>query len=437
MHDIPLSVSDLNHLVRQTLEQTLPICWVSGEISNWVRASSGHWYFTLKDSGSNVRCVMFRNRNQFVAWLPKEGQHVEVHAQATLYEARGDFQLTVEAVRHAGQGALFEAFLRLKAKLEQEGLFDSTRKRPLPAYPTSIGLITSPQGAAVHDALTMLQRRWPMAGVIVYPVSVQGDAAPAQIVAALEMAQSRRECDVLLLIRGGGSLEDLQAFNDEAVARAMAGCSLPICTGIGHETDFTIADFVADLRAPTPTAAAQMATPDRMVLNDRRIELQRNLSGQMHRHTSSLSQSLDRLHQSLKQPHERLAAAKARLEHFVHRLLGWRDRVFTSPSNAIRALTYRLIHLNQYRLMIKHDLKQLDNRLASAMKTGLDHRRMLIDRLAEQLELLSPRAVLARGYALVRDSAGQVIRSPLQLHDRQLIEIELADGNVSASVTLG
>ena len=435
-HDTPISVSDLNRLARLALEQTLPLCWVSGETSNLTRATSGHWYFTLKDSGANVRCVMFRNRNQFVDWSPREGEQVEVLAQATLYEARGDFQLTVEAMRHAGQGALFEAFLRLKAKLEQEGLFDSTRKQPLPAYPVSIGLITSPQGAALHDALTILLRRWPMAKVFLYPTSVQGEQAPEQIISAIEMAQSRGECEVLLLIRGGGSLEDLRAFNNEAVARAIAACRLPVIAGIGHETDFTIADFVADLRAPTPTAAAQLATPNRADLVERRSMLLRKLTDGLRRYLDILSQSVDLFYRSLKHPHERLYTAKSLVNGLHNRLVISTERVVMTRRDAIHTLTFRLANASSNRLLLFQELRRAIGQLAASVRIGLRQQHSTLVNFTEQLELLNPRAVLSRGYALVRDASGQVIRTPSQVQDRQLIEIELATGVLSANVIL-
>jgi exodeoxyribonuclease VII large subunit len=257
-----LSVSDLNRMARLTLERGIPQVWVTGELSNLTRAASGHWYFTLKDSQAAVRCAMFRNRNLFMDWVPENGLRVELRAQPTLYEPRGEFQLSVEVMRRAGLGALYEAFARLKERLEREGLFDAARKRPLPPYPSQIGLITSPQAAALRDVLTTLRRRWPLARVLLYPTPVQGEGAAEAIAAALATAGARGECQVLLLVRGGGSIEDLWAFNEEVVARAIAACPIPVVSGIGHETDFTIADFVADRRAPTPTGAAQLATPD-------------------------------------------------------------------------------------------------------------------------------------------------------------------------------
>ena len=259
-------------LAKDLLEQAFPLLWVSGEISNIKCYGSGHWYFSLKDSDAQVRCVMFREKNQYLGWQPQDGMQVEVRALVTLYPARGDFQLNVETIRRVGLGTLFEAFEQLRARLGKEGLFDPGRKKILPLFPEQIGIITSPDGAALHDVLSTLRRRMPSLPVIVYPVPVQGIGASVKIAAAIQKAASRAECDVLILCRGGGSIEDLWAFNEEVVARAIAACSLPIISGVGHETDFTIADFVADIRAPTPTGASQLVCQDREELL-RRVEI--------------------------------------------------------------------------------------------------------------------------------------------------------------------
>ena len=261
-----LTISLLNRLARERLESAFPLCWVAGEVSNLTIASSGHAYFSLKDSSAQVRCVMFRNRAQLLGWRLENGQHIEARVLVTLYEARGDFQLNVETARKAGVGNLYEQFVRLKEKLEREGLFAEERKRPLPAFPRRLGVVTSLQAAALRDVLSTLKRRAPHLEIVLYPTLVQGEEAPAQIVAALETASRRSECDVLILCRGGGSLEDLWAFNDETVARAIRACRVPVVAGIGHETDFTIADFAADRRAATPTAAAELAAPERAAL---------------------------------------------------------------------------------------------------------------------------------------------------------------------------
>ena len=247
-----LTVSALNQAVAQLLERNIPLTWVSGEISNFTRAASGHWYFTLKDQAAQVRAVMFRGRAQYAGFMPREGDKVEVRALVTLYAPRGDYQLSVEAIRRAGLGNLYEAFLQLKAQLTAEGLFDQQRKRTIPGFVRSIGIVTSPQAAALRDILTALQRRAPHIRIVLYPTPVQGEGSPQKIAQAIATASSRAECDVLLVCRGGGSIEDLWSFNEEIVARAIAACSMPVISGVGHETDFTISDFAADMRAATP-----------------------------------------------------------------------------------------------------------------------------------------------------------------------------------------
>ena len=258
-----LTVTALNAQVARLLERTFPLTWIGGEISNFTKASSGHWYFTLKDDAAQVRAVMFRGRAQFAGFIPREGDKVEVRALVTLYGARGDYQINVEAIRRAGVGALYEAFLRLKDKLTAQGLFDQDRKRAMPMFTRSVGIVTSPQAAALRDVLTALQRRAPHLRIVLYPAPVQGQGAALKIADAIAVASHRAEVDVLLVVRGGGSIEDLWSFNEEVVARAIAGCSVPVISGVGHETDFTIADFAADMRAATPTAAAELAATPR------------------------------------------------------------------------------------------------------------------------------------------------------------------------------
>src|SRR5450830_101531 len=317
-----LAVSALNQAVARLLERSFPLIWVAGEISNFTRAASGHWYFTLKDNAAQVRAVMFKGRAQFAGFMPREGDKVEVRTLVTLYAPRGDYQLNVEAIRRAGVGNLYEAFVLLKQKLEQEGLFDPARKRPIPSFARCIGIVTSPQAAALHDMLTALRRRAPHERVILYPTPVQGEGAAAKIARAIQTAAQRDECDVLLVGRGGGSMEDLWAFNDEAVARAIVDSPMPVISGVGHETDFTIADFAADLRAPTPTAAAELCATPRAEwlaeLHSHALDLTRAFKRQL----TERSQTVDWMSRRLVSPtayinHERvkLNALQARLEH--------------------------------------------------------------------------------------------------------------------------
>ena len=276
-----LSVSELNRLARDVLQASFPLNWVSGEVSNFTRAASGHWYFSLKDAGAQVRCVMFKGRNSYTDFTPREGDKIEARATVTLYEARGDFQLTVESIRQAGLGDLFEKFEQLKRQLQQEGLFEAARKQAIPAHAKTIGIVTSPDAAALRDVLTTLNRRNPNIKVIIYPTPVQGKSAAATIASTINNANARQEVDTLIICRGGGSIEDLWQFNEEIVARAIANCSIPTISGVGHETDFTICDFVADSRAATPTAAAELACQDMGHLKQKLSNIAQQLNRQM------------------------------------------------------------------------------------------------------------------------------------------------------------
>jgi exodeoxyribonuclease VII large subunit len=386
-----LSVSELNRLARDILERSFPLFWVSGEISNMTRAASGHWYFSLKDSGAQVRCVMFRGRNSYLDWTPKEGDKVEARATVTLYEARGDFQLTIEFLQRAGLGALFEAYERLKKQLEAEGLFDSARKRPIPAFPRHIGIVTSADAAALHDVLTTLKRRMPSIPVIIYPTPVQGKGVASLIAAAIQKAGERAECDVLILCRGGGSIEDLWQFNEEIVARAIADCPIPVISGVGHETDFTIADFAADRRAPTPTAAAEMATPDREALLNTLMQQQQTLQ-------RSMAYKLNRYAQQL--------------DFIARRLL--------SPAQQV--------------MHKKEHLGQLGLRLQNSMQQMLDKQQEKLLRLSLNLQHLNPSAVLNRGYALVQTKSGDVVRASSQIEVGELVDIRFAQGAAEAEI---
>jgi len=386
-----LSVSELNRMARDILERSFPLFWVSGEISNMTRAASGHWYFSLKDSSAQVRCVMFRGRNSYLDWVPKEGDKIEARATVTLYEARGDFQLTVEFLQRAGLGALFEAFEKLKQKLQAEGLFEESRKRAIPAFPRQIGIVTSADAAALHDVLTTLRRRMPGTPVIIYPTPVQGKGAAQLIAGAIETASRRAECDVLIVCRGGGSIEDLWQFNEEIVARAIAGCSIPVISGVGHETDFTIADFAADRRAPTPTAAAEMASPNRdallAVLLQQQQNLQRSMSYKLNRHAQQL-------------------------DFLARRLL--------SPAQQI---THK-----------QEQLAQTGVRLQNAMRQLLGRQQEKLLRLSLNLQHLNPHAVLKRGYALVQKKDGAVVQNSSQLNTGDLVDIRFAEGMVEAKI---
>ncbi len=387
-----LSVSQLNRTVAGLLDRGLGPLLVRGEISNLTRAASGHNYFTLKDAHAQVRAVMFRGRAQALRFVPRDGDQVEVNCSASLYQARGEFQLTVEAMRPAGAGDLYRLFLELKEKLALEGLFDQERKRPLPAQPQCIGIVTSPQAAALRDVLTTLARRAPQVPVIVYPTLVQGADAPAAIVAAIASAGRHAQCDVLLMVRGGGSIEDLWGFNDERVARAVASSPIPVVSGVGHETDFTIVDFVADLRAPTPTAAAVAVVTDRAELRARlRIGTQA-MARAMARSLQSREQALDGAARLLRPPSAQ-----------------WRERA--------------------------QRLDALAQRSSRALHSSLEQCAQRARALAEQLELVSPVAVLGRGYSIVRDPERRVVREAARLHSGDAIEVLFAVGEISALVS--
>lgn len=429
-----IPVSALNRAARVAIERGVAQCWVSGEISNLTRAPSGHWYFTLKDAAASVRCAMFRGRNQFVGFTPENGQQVEVRAQATLYEPRGEFQLAVEAMRRAGTGNLFEAFMRLKAKLEAEGLFAPERKRALPAWPKRIGIITSPRAAALHDVWTALQRRWPVARVILYPAMVQGEGAAGQLVQALKSAIRRNECEVLLLVRGGGSIEDLWAFNDEALARAIAASPIPVVSGVGHETDFTLADFVADLRAPTPTAAAELSTPERdallLDLREQTQALRRSLIWRL----DELAQRLDLLRHRLRHPAERLAWQRQRLQRAAQSLQQGTRRALQQAQERQTRSEQRLTHLRPQPQRLREAPLAGLQRLQTVQRHRLQQQNAHLLRLTDRLHSLNPEAVLGRGYAIARNAKGEAVRDAATLAPGDSLRLTFAKGEAVTRV---
>ncbi len=396
-----MTVSELNRLAREVLEQSFPLFWVSGEVSNFTRAASGHWYFSLKDNNAQVKCVMFKGRNSYVDFIPREGDKIEARATVTLYEARGDFQLTVEFVQKAGLGALFEAFEKLKAKLAHEGLFDAAFKKAIPTHPHTIGVVTSPDAAALRDVLTTLKRRNSNIKVIIYPTPVQGKGAATLIAKAIHSASQRAEVDILLICRGGGSMEDLWQFNEEIVARAIDDCPIPTISGVGHETDFTICDFVADMRAATPTAAAELACADIRVLQNQLVNLQNRLNKQMQFLLNQTSQKLDFL---------------------ARRLI--------SPKQQIENRTTQM--------------RQLQRRLTLAMQQSLQMHQQKLLRLSSGIEQLNPNAVLARGYAIVHSEISQndllnplpqkLITDAQQIQPETRLNITFYKGSAAAKV---
>ncbi len=429
------TVSELNRHARAVLEQTFPLLWVAGEISNFTRAASGHWYFSLKDGQSQVRCAMFRNKSQSVDFKPENGMQVEARALVTLYEARGEFQLSVEAIRRAGLGALFEAFEKLKAKLAGEGLFDQAQKRPLPPFPRRIGIITSPAAAALRDVLTTLSRRMPNIPVILYPTPVQGEGAGQKIAHAILQADSRNECDVLILCRGGGSIEDLWAFNEEIVARAIASCNTPIVSGVGHETDVTIADFVADQRAPTPTAAAELATPHRADLLHRLDTLNARLTRQMARALEQRMQHVDYLTRRLVHPGTRIQSQLQHLEHLRQRQQQAAKRLMEQQEWRVQQLARRLSGAAPSPQILLARQQQLGQRLELAMRQSLQGQQATLYRIATSLQHLNPEAVLERGFSLVRAASGKIIRSSAEISLDEEVSLTFAIGSATARVT--
>ena len=387
-----LSVSELNRLAREVLEQSFPLFWVSGEVSNFTRAASGHWYFSLKDATAQVKCVMFKGRNTYVDFVPREGDKIEARATVGLYEARGDFQLTVEFVQKAGLGALFEAFEKLKIKLEHEGLFDPAFKKPIPKHPKTIGIVTSPDAAALRDVLTALKRRNPAINVIIYPTPVQGKGAAALIAKAIHAANQRAECDTLIICRGGGSMEDLFSFNEEIVARAIDECTIPTISGVGHETDFTICDFVADLRAATPTAAAELASQDVQAMQK-----------QLHHLWSRLGRLMD----------IGLQGSAQRLDYLSKRLI--------SPLQQIENKA--------------NQLRQLQNRMNIGLQRQLQMKNMRLMNVQNSLAQLNPHNVLARGYAMVQNSSGEMVKNSQQLAVGETVKITLHIGEADATIS--
>ena len=433
------TVSRLNREARTLLETGFSSVRVEGELSNMARPGSGHMYFTLKDQGAQVRCAMFRQSNLRLRFRPEDGQAVICRGRLSIYELRGDYQLIVEAMEPAGEGDLQREFERLKTKLAAEGLFAEEHKRPLPALPSRIGVVTSPTGAAIRDILHVLARRFPAVPVLVYPVPVQGDGAAAKIAAAIRAAGERAECDVLILARGGGSLEDLWAFNEEVLARAVYDSEIPVISGVGHEIDFTIADFVADLRAPTPSGAAELAVPDgqewrrRFEVTGARLQTaaRRRLTD-LGKQLRWLSQGLWRLHPGnrLRQQAQRLdelearigIACRGRIRHCRSQLAALKAGLrAASPLPAIRAARQRL--------------EADKGLLRSAVRHRLDESRNRLEVLYKTLEALGPAATLERGYAIVTLPEGPIVRDPAQVTRGQDVSVRVAKGRFSARVT--
>jgi exodeoxyribonuclease VII large subunit len=433
-----LTPSTLNRLVRDLLEDALPLVWIEGELSNVARPASGHLYFTLKDSQAQVRCAMFKPKSAWLRFKPTDGMHVLLRARVGLYEPRGEFQLVAEHMEPAGEGALQREFERLKAQLDAEGLFAQERKRPLPHFARRIGVITSATGAAIRDVLSVLARRWPLVDVDVLPVPVQGREAPPAIVTMLRKASASGRYDVLLLTRGGGSLEDLWAFNDEHVARAIHASAVPVVSAVGHEIDFSIADFVADLRAPTPSAAAELLVPDGLAQRRHLEHLHGRLATVQQRHLQARIQRIDHLLVRLQaqRPQARLARDRDRLLQLHRRLLACRLAHITRKTLQLDRAHARLLarHPRQQLITLRQQLEQHALHLRRMMLHKLERERLTLQQTARAMHAVSPLATLERGYAILFDAQGKVLRSAQNVAVDTPLRARLADGDLALRV---
>lgn len=431
------TVSRLNREARAVLEANFPLLWVEGEISNLTRPRSGHIYFSLKDEFAQVRCAMFRMRAMNLSFSPKDGAKVMARVRVGLYEPRGDFQLVVDHMEEAGDGALRRAFEALKQRLGNEGLFDEARKRPLPELPRSIGVVTSPTGAAIRDILTVLKRRFPAIPVVIYPVAVQGEGAAREIAEAIRLAGRRKECDVLIVGRGGGSLEDLWAFNEEVVARAIHDSPLPVVSAVGHEVDFTIADFVADVRAPTPSAAAELLSPDREAWLTRLQRVEDRLMQLVQQQLRQRRQQLLWLGKRLKHPGRRLQENAQRLDELEMRLAQAQQNLARHKRARLETLQARLErHSPMLRLhQLQQSQRELSRRLQQAMHLRLTQLQQRLATQAHALETVSPLATLSRGYAIVSVAeTGKVLRSSDEVKAGDKVRAQLLRGQLLCRV---
>ena len=430
-----ISVSELNALAKALLEDHLAGLWIAGEVSNLTRAASGHYYFSLKDSRAQVRCAMFKGAAMRLVKPLKEGDHIEVSGKISIYEARGEFQITVNEVRLKGLGQLYETYERLKAQLQAEGAFSAERKKPLPARPQCIGIVTSLAAAALRDVVTTLKRRAPEIPVIVYPTAVQGAGSEFQIAQAIKTASQRAECDVLIVCRGGGSIEDLWAFNEEPVVRTIEVCPIPVVSGVGHETDFTLADFVADVRAPTPTGAAELVSPNRQESLHRLAQAKGRLKTVLEQRYFDASQKLDWLARQIRHPRQKLDEQRT----YIHKLA---QTLSYSMTQNVRAHTARferqtqaLQHFRPDISVYRQDIDRFQTTLSHAFRQLLAHRRQSLTAQTALLEAVSPQQILERGFSVVKNTRRQVIRNADVLKQGQKLHITFADGETDVRVT--
>lgn len=430
-----ISVSELNALAKALLEDHLAGLWIAGEVSNLTRAASGHYYFSLKDSRAQVRCAMFKGAAMRLAKPLKEGDHIEVSGRISIYEARGEFQITVNEVRLKGLGQLYEAYERLKAQLQAEGAFAAERKKPLPARAQCIGIVTSLAAAALRDVVTTLKRRAPEIPVIVYPTAVQGAGSEFQIAQAIKTASQRAECDVLIVCRGGGSIEDLWAFNEEPVVRAIEACAIPVVSGVGHETDFTLADFVADVRAPTPTGAAELVSPNRQESLHRLAQAKGRLKTVLEQRYFDASQKLDWLARQIRHPRQKLDEQRT----YIHKLA---QTLSYSMTQNVRAHTARferqtqaLKHCRPDISVYRQDIDRFQTTLSHTFRQLLAQRLQSLNAQTALLEAVSPQQILERGFSVVKNTREQVIRNADTLKQGQKLHITFADGETDVRVT--
>lgn len=432
-----LTVSQLNRQAKSTLENALGSIWLTGEISNLTKAASGHWYFSLKDEQAQIRCAMFRFKTQNLRFAPKEGDKVLVKGKVSLYEARGDYQLIADFMEPAGLGDLQQRLFELINKLKTEGLFDDNNKKDLPKLPKQIGIITSPTGAAIQDVLTVLQRRCPMVPVVVYPTQVQGESATEQIINAIDTAEKRAECDLLLLTRGGGPLEDLWCFNHEKLAYRIASCKLPIVAAVGHEVDTTVAELVADLRAATPSAAAELMVPDQQALQQKLDLLSLSLAEKLQYRVEQLQYRLTHASLQLSDPKSALNASQFKLEKIFAQLsVAWKD-IQLDRRKRLETIELKLQKLNPV-LRLKQEqkkLSQLQYQLLSAWQMQFDSFNQQFQVNVGKLETLSPLSTLSRGYSIARNKdTGKILNTKADLKPQQKFELLLSDGSAECRV---
>lgn len=431
-----MTVSELNRKVKDLLEIHLPLIWVEGEISNFSKPSSGHWYFTLKDENAQIRCAMFRGRNNLIKFKPNNGDHLRLRARVSLYEGRGDYQLIVEHAEDVGFGLLQKRYDELKTKLENDGLFDQAFKKPLPKHPKHIGLITSPSGAAVSDVLHVLQRRSPNIPVTIFPVSVQGEQAPEQIIQALRLADEFKKCDVLIICRGGGSLEDLWAFNNEALARTIFAADIPIISAIGHEIDFTICDFVADLRAPTPSAAAEVVSPDAAEKLAQFQQIEQRLIRLIQNILNNKSERLNNIKSRLKHPGTRLTQGYQRLDELENRMRRATQNKLYDYQHKVKNYQLRLQQQTPIKRITREKNRLNNNKqlLVRIMSNQLSMHRLHFEKNVNALDIVSPLATLKRGYTITKTEQNAIIKSAHTAKKQPTLTLQFHDGDVSVHV---